>query len=249
MAWLANPPAMMSLHNHTNFSDGSWSPAEVMEAAAEMRLKAVGITDHFAATHVNAVMPDFLANYVGKVRDAAAQFAGRIEVFVGAELHASPKRTVFEQVDPAALADLDYLIVEYVADENRSGMPFWEFIEYRKRIPCHVGLAHTDAALLLGHVEARELAELLKMEKIFLELNTNKQYSRLGKQFYRHWPELFREVGRAEGELSIGTDVHSRLADVGNVSDAEEFARSVGAEGCFERCVASIRKRAGQRNI
>jgi len=240
---------MMSLHNHTSFSDGDWSPAEVIEAAAAMGITSVGINDHFAATHVNAVMPEYLSNYVAKVREAAAQYRGRIEVFIGAELHASPNRTVFEQVDLAALAELDYLVVEYVGDEARSGMPFWDFIEYRKKIPCHVGLAHTDVALRLGHVEAKELAELLKMEKIFMELNTNKQYARLGKQFYRHWPELFREIGRAEGELSMGTDVHSRVADVGNISDAEDFARSLGAEGCFERCLASIRRRSKERNI
>jgi histidinol phosphatase-like PHP family hydrolase len=240
---------MMSLHNHTNFSDGTWSPAEVMEAAAAMRLKAVGITDHFAATHVNAVMPEYLANYVAKVKEAATQYAGRIDVFVGAELHASQDRTVFEQVDLAALAQLDFLVVEYVGDESRGGMPFWEFIEFRKRIPCPVGLAHTDVALTMGHVEARELAELLKMERIFLELNTNKQYSRLGKQFYRHWPELFREIGRAEGELSIGTDVHSRVADVGNVADAEEFAQTMGAGDCLGRCIASIIRHSKERNI
>lgn len=240
---------MMSLHNHTNFSDGAWSPGEVIEAAAGLRLRAVGISDHLAATHVNAVMPEFLDNYVSKVREAAAPHHGRLEVFAGAELHASPSKTLFEQVDLSRLGALDYLLVEHVADEERGGMPFWEFIEMRKRIPCPVGLAHADLATTLGHVGAKDLAELLKMERIFVELNTNRQYSRLGKQFYRQWPEFFREVAAAGGELSAGSDVHSRLADVGNLSDAEDFARSVGAEQCFERCLSSIRRHAVERII
>ena len=240
---------MMSLHNHTDFSDGDWSPSEVVEAAASMRLGTVGITDHLAATHVNSVAPENLEHYAASVRKAAEPFRGAVEVFVGAELHASPMRTRFELVDPASLGALDYLLVEYVADEERGGMPFWDFIEFRKKVPCPVGLAHSDLATTMGHVPAKDLAELLAVERIFVELNTNRQYSRLGRQFYRHWPELFREVADAGGELSVGTDVHKHLAEVGNVTDAEDFARSVGAAECFDRCLARIRRRAGERII
>jgi histidinol phosphatase-like PHP family hydrolase len=240
---------MMSLHNHTNFSDGTWSPSEVVEAAASMRLKAVGITDHLAARHVNSVGIEFLDSYAAKVREVAAQFAGRIETYVGAEIHASPRNTDFERMDADALSGLDYVLFEHVGDESRGGMPFWEFIEYRKRIRCPVGLAHADVAVVLGHVDAKELAELLTMEGIFLEMNTNRQYSRLGKQFYRHWPSLFSEMGRAGGELTVGTDVHSRLAEVGNVGDAIDFAEASGASGCLERSLSRLRSRAGQRII
>ena len=240
---------MMSLHNHTNFSDGDWSPAELVEAAAGLRIGSGGITDHLAATHVNSVAPEMLDHYVSSVREAAKPFAGTVEVVVGAELHASPKRTRMELVDPSALGVLDYLVVEHVADEARGGMPFWEFIEFRKKVPCPVGLAHPDLATTMGHVPAKELAELLVMENIFVELNTNRQYTRLERSFYRLWPDLYREIGRAGGCLSTGSDVHEHLADLGNVSDAEEFARSVDAEACLERCLASIRKHAGRRII
>jgi histidinol phosphatase-like PHP family hydrolase len=240
---------MMSLHNHTNFSDGDWSPGELVEAAVGLRIPTVGINDHLAATHVNSLAPESLDHYIASVRKAAAPFASSVEVFVGAELHASPRRTRFELVDPAALGALDYLVVEYVADEERGGMPFWDFIEFRKKVPCPVGLAHSDLATTMGHVPAKELAELLAMEDIFVELNTNRQYTRLDRHFYRLWPELFREIANAGGKLSVGTDVHQHLADLGNTADAEDFARSVGAEACFDRCLAGIRKRAGERII
>jgi histidinol phosphatase-like PHP family hydrolase len=240
---------MMSLHNHTNFSDGDWSPAEAMEAAASLGISTLGINDHLAVPYLNSVQPTDVDRYAASVREAARPFAGRLEVFVGVELFASPGVTDFGLIDFPGLARLDYLVAEHVGNEARGGIPFWEFIEMRKRIPCPVGLAHTDVAAVLGHADAEELAELLRMERIFVELNTNKQYSRLGRQFYRYWPELFKAIGEAGGELSAGTDLHSRLADVGNVGDAVDFAASVGAGECFERCLASIRRHAGQRII
>ncbi|HUM72068.1 MAG TPA: PHP domain-containing protein, partial [Chloroflexota bacterium] len=34
------------LHNHTTASDGEYTPTELVRAAAELGLRAVGVTDH-----------------------------------------------------------------------------------------------------------------------------------------------------------------------------------------------------------
>jgi histidinol phosphatase-like PHP family hydrolase len=231
---------MISAHNHTTFSDGAWTPAEVIEAARAARLKAVGISDHFATSKIKSVSPRELDQYVAAVRGAAVPFADSIKVYVGAELDSAPSRTFYDEIDYEKLARLDYLLAEYVGDEERGGMPLWEFVELRKRVPCPVGLAHNDIDRNLGHVPARDLAELLVAERVFVELNTNRDYSRLGRQYYRLWPEFFVEFGKAGGALSIGADVHSRISDVGNVADAEGFAREKGLADCLQRWLGLV---------
>ncbi|NLN76514.1 MAG: PHP domain-containing protein, partial [Armatimonadetes bacterium] len=37
---------LADLHIHTTASDGAWTPAKVVHAAAQIGLGAVGITDH-----------------------------------------------------------------------------------------------------------------------------------------------------------------------------------------------------------
>src|SRR5205085_10860821 len=43
---LTNPKAGIDLHTHTNFSDGSSTPAALLAEAQQIGLKALAITDH-----------------------------------------------------------------------------------------------------------------------------------------------------------------------------------------------------------
>jgi 3',5'-nucleoside bisphosphate phosphatase len=63
---------MIDLHSHTNRSDGTFSPAELIAEAARINLRALGITDH-----------DTFAGY-----DAAVPFADQagLELICGIEL-------------------------------------------------------------------------------------------------------------------------------------------------------------------
>jgi len=48
---------MMNLHNHTTYSDGKFSPRDIVEAAIRAGLSAVGISDHYRTTRVRSVAP------------------------------------------------------------------------------------------------------------------------------------------------------------------------------------------------
>ena len=48
------------LHTHSNFSDGTYSPAQLIEEAARMGLAAIALTDHNTVSG----LPDFLATRV-----------------------------------------------------------------------------------------------------------------------------------------------------------------------------------------
>ncbi len=65
---------MIDLHIHTNFSDGTLSPTEVVRRGAQMGLKALAVTDH-----------DTVAGVEEAVRAASGE---RTEVIAGVELSA-----------------------------------------------------------------------------------------------------------------------------------------------------------------
>lgn len=60
------------LHLHTYYSDGSWSPADLIERAVELKIRCIAITDH-----------DTMAG----VREAQHAAAGRLDIIPGVEIN------------------------------------------------------------------------------------------------------------------------------------------------------------------
>lgn len=71
------PPPRADLHSHTTFSDGTASPAEMVEQAVAAELAAIAVTDH---------------DCVDGVAPAVAAAAGRIEVIAGVEMTVAFRR-------------------------------------------------------------------------------------------------------------------------------------------------------------
>ena len=70
------------LHTHSIFSDGTFTPAEIIEAAIANNLSAVALTDHNTVSG----LPDFLAYAKGKDIEAVAGAEFSVE-YNGKELH------------------------------------------------------------------------------------------------------------------------------------------------------------------
>jgi len=225
---------MLNLHNHTTFSDGDWTVKELLEAAARSGLSVIGISDHFATSKVHCVIPDELSQYIASIREAAKPYEGTLRVLVGAEIDSSRERTDFSTISFKALGALDYVLFEYIEDDDVDGMPLWEFLDIRREVPCRVGLAHNDVGRNFKDFSAPDLADALVANDVFLEMSTNRAYSRFGKQFYRLWPELFVAHAKAGGLLSIGCDIHSQIAQVGDVSDALDFLDAHGIRSALD---------------
>lgn len=104
-AWrLARPMARVDLHAHTNVSDGTLTPAELVNLAAKSGLTALAITDH---DHVGA-----LAAARAHAIDKGIEIVPGIELSVeeeGFELHLLGY--LFDERDERLLATLDHLRV------------------------------------------------------------------------------------------------------------------------------------------
>lgn len=97
------------IHTHTNYSDGKFSPREMLSAAIEKGLDAYGFSDH---AHMKIASHWMMAgerteNYIKEINSLKTEFSGRIKVLCGIE------HDIFSDID---LAPFDYVIgsVHYI---------------------------------------------------------------------------------------------------------------------------------------
>ena len=239
----------INLHNHTTWSDGRFSPEELVQAAIAGGLTHIGITDHFKTAKLAATASfvgiDFLREYIQQVRALAQRYAGQIVVLCGLEVDFS-ERTPMDQFwqrgfRQTPLNELDFVLFEYVNSPAYGGLPLSALVAYRRWIQVPVGLAHTFFGQgFASALPAEDLALTLAEQRIFVELSTAPQYSILTAQtaqrvpYYRspdpYTVALFEALREREALFSIGSDVHSFLSEVAEISDAMAFLREKGWE-------------------
>jgi len=222
---------MMNLHNHTTFSDGRFSPRDIVEAAIRAGMTMVGISDHYRTTRTRSLTPSFLEEYMEHVRRLAIHYKDRIRVLVGIEVDACPDRTEDLSYLPLGqLNKMDFVLFENVQDEQAGGMGLWELFDMRKELEPPVGLAHNDIARNFAEIEHSVLIPVLETNHLFLELCPAQRHARLQRPQYRHSLDFYTRLKGTNVGLSIGTDTHDNLADVGDIGDALAFMRELGLE-------------------
>jgi histidinol phosphatase-like PHP family hydrolase len=222
---------MMNIHNHTTYSDGRFSPRDIIEAAIRAGLSAVGISDHYRTTRTRSLAPSSLEEYQEHVGRLAVQYKEKIKVMVGVEVDASPDRT--EDIGYLPLAQfnkLDFVVFEHVQDDQAGGMSLWELFDLRKELEPPVGLAHNDIARNFADIDPAVLIPVLETNHIFLELCPGMRHARLQRPQYRQSLDFYTRLKGTKVGLSIGTDSHDSLEEVGDVGDAYAFVRELGLE-------------------
>jgi histidinol phosphatase-like PHP family hydrolase len=219
---------MMNLHNHTTFSDGLFSPKEIIEAGIEANLTHIAITDHYMTNKVDCIPVGGLLDYIQKIKALADEFQDQIKVLCGVELDSSKKRTDFSSLPYDDLSNLDFVLFEYVQNDIWNGMPLWELLGIREKIKCPVGLAHNDIGKNFSHTKYDELIAVLEANDIFIELCPSLRNSKLNTPFYHYAEGFFSNLQNSKVLVSIGSDTHSNLKNVGNLDDALDFIKRFG---------------------
>lgn len=186
----------MDLHNHTTFSyDGSDTPETVIENAICHGIEVIGITDHQFS-----IGPS-LAEYIAKLRECKKKYSGSIKVLAGLEIGTRPRPS---DLFISELEGLDYVLFECLDDSRATD--FWEFIAWRHRFNCPVGLAHCDI-FAMSERYGINMLEVMQTEKLFWEINTSGNYN--------YYYDFLTNAGKREAVkragigVSVGSDTHA----------------------------------------
>ena len=220
----------MNLHNHTTFSDGIFAPEAIVQKAIAYGLNYVGLTDHYLTRKVRSMDNYALERYIEAIGELKSRYSRDIKVFAGVEIDASRERTNFDAVRYELLNSLDYVLFEYVNDDLWEGMHLWELFDIVRKIEVPCGLAHNDISRNFREIDYDALLNVLEDNEIFVELSASPRNSKFGRPYYRFAVDFFHRLSSTEVLISIGTDTHTNIEEVGEINDAVSFVEESSLE-------------------
>lgn len=221
----------INLHTHTLYSDGDFTVMEVVRSAFQAGLTHIAITDHFETCKIiNPLKRMDFDRYLRDIRAAQMMYEGRIEVLAGVEIDTNPERCDLYELPFDLLNTLDLVLFEYVEDPLQGGIPLNELRSLVKDLDVPFGLCHWDMDRIFRERDPAWLADRLSEMGAFVEVPTSQHYARQGRFLYEH-SESFYEAFKEKVKVSIGTDMHHSLAEVGNIGRGLDFLRSKGLCG------------------
>jgi len=225
------PRPRINLHTHTLYSDGDFTVMEVVSSAFKAGLTHVAITDHFETCKIiNPLKRMDFERYLRDLQAARMMYEGRINVLAGVEIDTNPQRCDLYELPFDLLNELDLVLFEYVEDPLQGGIPLNELRSLTKDLKVPFGFCHWDMDRIYHDREPSWLADRLAELGAFVEVPTSQHYARDGRFLFEH-SERFYRAFKGKVKVSIGTDMHHSLGEVGNIGRGLDFLRSNGLCG------------------
>ncbi len=244
-----------SYHNHTTWSDGASTLADMIEAARSAGMKELGISDHYALPPDKrrlswAMAPESLNAYVAEVQQASAATRD-LAIRLGLEVDYFPEtiETVRQSLAPYTF---DYLIAsvhfvdgfpvdlvsqvweelsQVTRDEIWRG--YWRYLrEAAESGLCDI-VAHFDLPKKFKFYPSIDLTadalatlDIIAAKNMAIELNC----AGWDKPVQEAYPSLFylTEAQRRKIPLVINTDAHTSKDVIRNLDRAHKLAASAG---------------------
>ncbi|MDW5561658.1 MAG: CpsB/CapC family capsule biosynthesis tyrosine phosphatase [Methanomassiliicoccus sp.] len=219
--------SLINLHTHTKFSDGDFTPEQIILTAEANHLTHIGISDHLMTKKCNSLYANQLENYIEVIRELQSDYP-KVAVLVGVEIDTAPQRCDLESLPIDLLNQLDYVLFEYVEMEEGTELDDLEPLLSQINVPC--GLAHNDIERNFGPWPPDSVAEHIASHGVFVEINTAWPYKRDGMMYWERAERYYREF-HDKVLVSVGTDVHHSLAEVYNLDKAYQFLRRTNLLG------------------
>jgi histidinol-phosphatase (PHP family) len=255
-----------SYHNHTTWSDGASTLAELIDSARRAGLEELGISDHFAMAPQNrrfswSLAPESLDAYVEEIQKAKADTQDLV-IRMGLEVDYFP-----EMMEPIqqrlAPYPFDYLIgsVHFIDDfvidlnaqpwegisqdeRNRMWSGYWQLLRKAAECNCFDIIGHFDLPKKFKFYPSIDLTEeaLAALDAIAaadmaIEINC----SGWDKPVEEAYPTLFylQEARRRDIPLILSADAHT----AGNVIRNFERARSLAVKAGYTELVRFDRRK------
>ncbi len=244
-----------SYHNHTTWSDGEATVAEMIDAARRAGIEELGISDHYVLAPGNrriewAIAPESLDAYVELVQKAIADTKD-LTIRLGLEVDYIPE--TMEQVkQQLAPYPFDYLItsVHFVGDfpvdferksweklsqDSRNGIwrSYWRILRAAAESGYFDIIGHFDLPKKYGYYpsvdlgeEARAVLDAMATAGMAIEINC----SGWDKPVQEAYPSLFylQEAKRRNIPLVINSDAHASANITRNFNRGRRLAAEAG---------------------
>jgi DNA polymerase (family 10) len=196
-------------HIHTSFSDGFYSPHEVILAALKKCIAKLCITDHYS-TFKPGLTPPELESYFTTLKEFQTNYSSKIEIFVGIEVDVYSH----DSFNDLSSLDWDLILFEYVFSVPDWEKKFKKMIKFKKNFPDYnIGLAHTRFSRV-SESKLDYLLNTIQRHDIIIELNTYHQ--NYNDRWFAYLDEDFW--------YSVGSDAHN-LDNIGKIGSALEFLK------------------------
>lgn len=213
-----------NLHNHSTFSDGIFTPEDIILYAISCDLEGIGICDHYSTKKVRSVI--HLEKYFKELNYLKNKYGEDIRIYSGLEIDFSPRSDVYGLISNIELLMdyCDYLLFEYVADTDNKGYGIEDFFKTRELLyDIPIGLAHT---FIEKNIIPRspDLALRLCNGNVFIELCSG------NRNLYNGVPNFIESfdfiiANKDLLKFSAGSDTHRDLREVELAEEALDFIR------------------------
>ncbi len=244
-----------SYHNHTTWSDGEATLAEMIDTARRAGIEELGISDHYVLAPGNrrfewAISPESLDAYVGEVQKAIANTKD-LTIRLGLEVDYIPEtiKQVKKQLDPYPF---DYLItsVHFVKDfpidlelksweelsqdsRNDIWRRYWRILRAAAESGYFDIIGHFDLPKKYGYYpsvdltdEALSVLDAMAAANMAIEINC----SGWDKPVKEAYPSLYflQEANRRNIPLVINSDAHTSNSIAYNFERGRRLALEAG---------------------
>jgi histidinol-phosphatase (PHP family) len=245
----------VSYHNHTNWSDGTATLAEMLDGARRAGLDEFGLSDHYAlmpggARVEWAMPPEFLPEYVRTLWQTAAETTG-VTLRVGLEVDYFPE-TELETLAALAEQRFDYRIGsvhfadgfpidcapsywEAITADEREDVwrRYWRYLRMAAETRAFDFIGHLDLPKKFGFLPATDfsadisdLLDAIADLDLAIEMNTAGWEKPIGEQYPSL--NLLRQARRRDIPLVINADAHAPAAVANHFDRAYALAREAG---------------------
>jgi histidinol-phosphatase (PHP family) len=244
-----------SYHNHTTWSDGTATLAEMIDSARRAGLEELGISDHFALAPGNrrfswAMEPESLDAYVAQVQQAKATTKD-LAIRLGLEVDYFPETVELVQKRLGCYT-FDYLIVsvhfvdDFAIDLNAQpweGLPqdardriwrcYWQLLRAAAQPGFFDIIGHFDLPKKFNFYPSLDLTEdalaaldVIGSANMAIEINTS-GWDKPVREAYPS-PFFLQEANRRKIPLVINSDAHTSDDVARNFDRAQGLAAAAG---------------------
>lgn len=200
---------IIDYHIHTSFSDGFFSPRDMIQAAAERGIQEVCITDHYSSWQPALSDLDF-EEYFSTLDQIRTHESLGTKIFIGIEVNLS----TIDFLDPLQEFQWDLILFEYVFADSSWEKKFQQLLNFKRKNPNYnIGLAHTRFTRVSESSFNYVLNKIREFE-IIVELNTS--YGNYMDQRFNYLDD--------EYWFSIGSDAHHKES-LGNTTLAINYLK------------------------